>query len=190
MNTIKKRFVRYALSILIVLFAAFSMNTPANAGLLITPLQVTMEDRSRVTEITLVNSSKDTNTYRLSWSQLEQVENVGGYIKIEEENRKGRRDLQDFAVFTPRQITLRPNERQTIRVAVRRPNDLEDGEYKSHIKFSIVPSLTVKQDLDKDVSDDEIGIGAKVYASYSILCCLSCREIMMQSLISAPQSSL
>ena len=147
---------------------AVTLSVQAYAGLLITPLQVTMEGRTRVTEVVLVNGGSEANTYRLSWEQLDQVENAGGYVPVTEEERSTRLDLEDFAVFTPKQITLSPNSKQTIRIAVRRPSDLGDGEYKSHLKFSMIPTVSQSQAADKNVDDDEIGIGAKVYASYSI----------------------
>ena len=139
----------------------------AHASLLITPLQVVLQEKDRTTEIVLVNTSNETKTYRLRWEQLDQIDGVGGYVPVEEAVRKERLDLEDFAVFTPRQITLGPNEKQTIRLAVRRPADLPEGEYKTHLKFAIVPNVAPKED-DRKLSQNEIGIGAKVVASYSI----------------------
>ena len=162
-----QNFKTYLLGASLLLFSMISASS-AYANLLITPLQVVFKARERTTEIVLVNTSRDTNTYRLVWEQLDQVDVAGGYVPAEDSVRKERQDLEDFAVFTPRQITLKPGDKQTIRIAVRRPKDLEDGEYKSHLKFSIVPDLTIKEDLEQDVSEDEIGLAAKVYASYSI----------------------
>ena len=68
----------------------------------------------------------------------------------------------------PSKSPLKPNEKQTIRVAVRRPKDLTEGEYKSHLKFKIVPHLSIKAEKEMDLANNEIGLTAKVYASYSI----------------------
>ncbi len=140
----------------------------SQASLLITPLQVVFKERERTAEIVLVNTSDKTNTYRLRWEQLDQFEGEGGYVPAEDDVRKERTDLEDFAVFTPRQVTLGPNEKQTVRLAVRRPKDLPDGEYKSHLKFAIVPDLQANKGNDKEVPQDEIGIGAQVVVSYSV----------------------
>ncbi len=153
---------------LFILLFVFAIPTAAQANLLVTPLQIVFKDREKNTEITLVNTSKDTNTYKIMWEQLEQVEGAGGYIPVTDEARKTRTDLEDFAVFTPRQITLKPNEKQIVRIAIRKPKDLPDGEYKSHIRFAIVPNLNLTPDTDKKPSKDEIGIGAKVLTSYSV----------------------
>ncbi|MFK7840158.1 MAG: molecular chaperone [Bdellovibrionales bacterium] len=146
----------------------------AFAQLLITPLQVVMEERQRSTTIVLVNTGDRSNTYRLKWEQFVQVDELGGYAPIEEKDKYGvvlsenYRNLKDFAVFTPRQITLAPNEKQTMRVAVRRPADLPDGEYKSHLKFQVLPDNSdggVRQD---NSLEDKVRFGARVNASFSI----------------------
>lgn len=145
-----------------------ALTFPSYANLLITPLQVVMEDRDRATEIILVNNSRDTNTYRIHWEQLYQTEGAGGYLRASDEEREERFDLEDFAVFTPRQITLRPSQKQTIRIALRKPADLADGEYKSHLKFSIAPELSRKANTLAKPGANEISVGAQVFASYSI----------------------
>ncbi len=38
-----------------------------------------------------------------------------------------------MVIFTPRQVTIEPNGHQTIRLSLRRPADLPDGEYRSHL---------------------------------------------------------
>jgi len=147
----------------------------AFANLLITPLQVVMEGRERSAQIILVNNGNRTNTYRLLWEQFVQVEGLGGYAPLSDAAKynvvepQGSRHLMDFAVFTPRQITLAPNEKQTVRIAVRRPADLADGEHKSHLKFQIVPNSDDGfSGKDPSLDQSEIRFGARVNASFSI----------------------
>ena len=157
-----KHLFHFALTALLV----FILQGPAYANLLITPLQVTIEGRERSSQIILLNTSKSTNTYRIEWEQLEQVENAGGYIRSKNEGEA--LYLQDFAVYTPRQITLGPNEKQTVRVAIRRPAELEEGEYKSHLKFRIIAEEKPADLYGPKPGPDEIRVGARVLASYSI----------------------
>lgn len=49
------------------------------------------------------------------------------------------KSAKDFIVFTPRRITLQPNESQTIRVQVLRPAGLAPGEYRTHLTVTTVP---------------------------------------------------
>lgn len=132
----------------------------AQAQLLITPLQVVMENRERSTEVILVNTTAQTMTYRITWEQYSQLPG-GGYNPMEVE--PGDMSLQNFAVFSPRQVTLAPNEKQTVRIAVRRPADLADGEYKSHMKFSVVPGPRNEQAPESGVS-----LGVYVNINFSI----------------------
>lgn len=156
---------RFVFNLLFVC-ALFVFSTASYAGLLITPLQVVIEGRERSANIVLVNTGAREVTYRMGWEQLIQVQDKGGYILDDDEEAT---HLQDFAVFTPRQITLQPKEKQTIRVAIRRPAELPDGEYKSHLKFRII------DDGESTVSfgaaepqGSEVRLGARVLASYSI----------------------
>jgi hypothetical protein len=41
--------------------------------------------------------------------------------------------------YSPRQVTLEPNVSQTIRLQVRKPENLTEGEYRSHLLFRAVP---------------------------------------------------
>lgn len=143
---------------------------PAFAQLLITPLQVVIEGRERSKQIVLVNTTNQTNTYRIEWQQLKQVEGPGGYVVDESYAEGDNRFLQNFAVFSPRQITIAPNEKQTVRIAVRRPADLPEGEYKSHLKFHIisVPEGGKNGEYDPSLKEGEIKVGIQVRASYSI----------------------
>jgi len=146
------------------LLAGASFVVPASAQLLISPLQVTMEGRTRSEDIVLVNTTQKSNTYRLEWEQVEQNPETGRYM--DSDMNSGKLFLQNFAVFTPRQITLAPGETQNIRIAVRRPADLADGEYKSHLKFKIITSVAPKD--NRVLKKGESSFGAQVNTSFTI----------------------
>ena len=144
-----------------------AISIPSFASLIITPLQAVIEGRERRVQGVLVNNSNTISTYRVEWQQLNQVQGTGGYVEIKDGQDDGKTNLKDFAVFSPRQITLGPREKQTVRVAVRRPADLPDGEYRSHLNFRIID----KQDVDQsrvNLNENERRVKARVMASYSI----------------------
>lgn len=145
--------------------AVFSMHNTASAQLMITPLQVVMEGRERSTEIILINTTDRTNTYNLVWEQNEQNPETGRYIT--DERDEGEIWLQDIAVFTPRRVTLEPREKQTVRIAVRRPADLPDGEYKSHLQFKVVPN-PIPPSQDPSLGENEVSLGVQVNVSFVI----------------------
>ena len=51
--------------------------------------------------------------------------------------------------MSPKQVTLAPNQRQTIKVSLRRPRNLPDGEYRSHLIFKELPT---KSNSDTEVT--------------------------------------
>ena len=152
---------------LFTLLSLFLVCLPAaaHATLLITPLKVVMEGRDRTANIVVVNTGQYEATYRMEWEQLIQVQDKGGYILDTNEEST---HLKDFAVFTPRQITLQPQEKQTVRVAIRRPGELPVGEYKSHLKFRVVDDGKVGTPNLDNPNTNEVSVGARVLASYSL----------------------
>lgn len=155
---------RFIFSILFVC-ALFVISVPSYANLVISPLHVVLEGRERMAQVVLINNSDSTSTYRIEWQQLNQVEGKGGYIEVDGD--EGGPYLKDFAVFSPRQITLGPREKQTVRVGIRRPADLPDGEYRSHINFRIIEKIDPVRP-EARVGENEQRINARIMASYSI----------------------
>jgi P pilus assembly chaperone PapD len=48
----------------------------------------------------------------------------------------------DLFRYSPRQVTLEPGASQAIRLLLRKPKDLPDGEYRSHMMMRAVPDNT------------------------------------------------
>jgi P pilus assembly chaperone PapD len=165
LKTISKHLFKISiLSVLFLIHAGY-----AHAQMLVTPVQVTMEGRARSSEIIIVNTSDKTQTYRLGWKQYDQLQDSGGYTEVETLD-PNKIYLQNMAVFSPRQVTLSPGEKQTIRIAVRRPAELPDGEYKSHLRFQILPASEPAPPVTPDpgLKENEIRVGARVNTSYNI----------------------
>src|SRR3546814_11012018 len=47
----------------------------------------------------------------------------------------------DMIVFSPRRVTLPPNQPQVLRVGVRVPEGLPPGDYRAHMLFRAVPDV-------------------------------------------------
>ena len=59
-----------------VLFLTFGCySNIAQASLMIKPTRVVMDERNRSAEVTLLNNSSTTKTYRILWEQKSQKEN-------------------------------------------------------------------------------------------------------------------
>jgi fimbrial chaperone protein len=125
------------LSILALAAAGVGLMSPARADLLLTPQRVVFEERDRAATLSLVNNGDTTETYRISWKQLHQLPN-GQYSEIQTAG-PGEHFADDMIRYSPRQITLAPGEQQTVRLMLRKPDNLPAGEYRSHLAFTAEP---------------------------------------------------
>ncbi|HEY0893331.1 MAG TPA: fimbria/pilus periplasmic chaperone, partial [Cellvibrio sp.] len=119
----------------------------ASANLLINPTRVQFNPSDRTTDVTLINTSQVTTTYRLEWAEKKAKAN-GGYTDLDSAAAANFPVASKMLRFSPKQVTLKPNERQTIKLAIRRPQGLADGEYRSHLLFRALPPT--KNSVEKD----------------------------------------
>ena len=115
--------------------------TGGAGDLLVAPTRVTLEGRVRSAEITLVNIGRETATYRVSILHLAMTDS--GELKEIEKPEPGAPFADELVRFSPRQVTLAPNASQIVRLQLRLPADLPDGEYRSHLLFRAVPKEDV-----------------------------------------------
>lgn len=116
------------------------MPTPRPGGtgdLAIFPTRVVLEGRERSAEIMLQNCGASAASYRVSFKEMDML--PGGKIQ-ERERKPGEVTAADLIRFSPRQVDLAPGESQTVRVQVRKPEGLPDGEYRSHLLFQAIPT--------------------------------------------------
>ncbi|TXD34393.1 molecular chaperone [Lujinxingia vulgaris] len=124
----------------VVLVAGMSWSGAASAqSLSISPTRVVLEGRERSAELTLVNSSDQTLTYRVLFRRLA-MSPTGQFQELSPE--ASGKFVDAFVRYSPRQVTLGPGETQTVRLMVRAPASLGDGEYRSHLTFQALPNAT------------------------------------------------
>ncbi len=122
-----------------LLAGSFYVITPkqAEASITVSPLRVVFEGRTRSADIMLLNLSGEENTYRVGWVYNRQKED-GQYDRMESPLNP-EHNPADYIVFSPRQVTIPPSGRQKVRLSLRRPADLPDGEYRAHMIFQKLP---------------------------------------------------
>lgn len=137
-NILYKSSLSFALGFLLVAGALYAfVPSTGNAGLTISPLRVIFDGRQRAGEVMLLNLSQEENTYRMGWI-YNRMDETGHYKRIESTLTPGY-DIADMIAFSPRQVTIPPSGRQKIRLSLRRPPDLPDGEYRAHMIFQKLP---------------------------------------------------
>lgn len=128
------RFHSFIISVLML--ATFT----ASANLLISPVKIEFSDRDRVQEIALINSSNETRSYRLEWEEKKALPQ-GGFQFLTEAEKTSFLIASPLLRFSPRQVTLKPRERQTVKVMLRRQGTMQNGTYRSFLKFLALPPV-------------------------------------------------
>jgi P pilus assembly chaperone PapD len=106
--------------------------------LLVAPTRIELNG-FRGTEVILNNIGIAKATYRISL-EYRRMTPAGELIEVEEANiTPAEKTAHDMIAFAPRRVTLEPNQPQAIRVGVRPPPDLPDGEYRVHMLFNAIP---------------------------------------------------
>lgn len=133
----KDKFLR-----LLLLFLPLTAPLMAQGDLMIFPKRIAFHGiQNRVQNINLSNVGKDTATYKLSYSEIK-MDQDGKFIAIEEPE-PDQRFASPYLRFYPRMITLAPNESQTVKIQLIKTNELQQGEYRSHLYFRAVPKNKV-----------------------------------------------
>lgn len=119
--------------ILFCLLLAFSLTTPlAQARIDIMPQKIVIESRQRGGEFTILNLFNTKNTFRISLVNYRQDEH-GVYTTLDTPLNPVF-DPKKIVRFSPRQFSIAKGGRQKVRISVRKPADLPEGEYRFHIQ--------------------------------------------------------
>ena len=106
------------------------------AGILLIPTRIVMEKGDRYITVSVKNRGDATGAYRVEIiDMIMQEEGVIRELTEEEEDKYSARPLLRIS---PRKMILKPSESQNIRLMLRKPKGLEDGEYRSHLKVTLV----------------------------------------------------
>ncbi len=109
----------------------------AAGGLVISPQLVELDSRQRSKVLTLANRGEETQTYRISVINYRM--DSDGNLYPADTPSAGEGFATGLFRYAPRQITLEPGRPQTVRILYRRPANLGEGEYRSHLLFQQVP---------------------------------------------------
>jgi len=98
--------------------------------LLIHPTMVMFEGNVRSATINVINRGDGDGVFEINWIDYAMTPE-GGLLKTD-----GLADwsIQPYVRYSPRRISLGPGETQIVKIAIRRQNDLAEGEYYSHFR--------------------------------------------------------
>lgn len=120
------------------------------------PQRLVLEGRDRSGVLSLVNRSDTAKTYRIRFADV--IYNEQGGSNMVDQTPPGFPSAKTFLRYSPRQVRLEPGEGQTIRVLVRFPGTLPDGEYRAHMVFQALPERgSVASALESQVQSQDTG---------------------------------
>lgn len=109
----------------------------AGSNLLVTPTRVVFDNRTRSAQVTLMNQGDEEGNFRISFIRQDMTED-GQFVPVKEGTAGKYSD--EMIRYSPRQVTLGPGQSQVIRLLLRKPRNLEQGEYRSHMLFQALPN--------------------------------------------------
>lgn len=124
---------------------------PAQADLIVSPTRVVLDNR-RTAQLDLINNGTEPATYRIKVVNRRMSDS--GEFMPANEAEPGERFADGMLHYAPRQVRLGPGESQVVRLAVRKPADLPEGEYRSHLLFERVPEAQGPTSIENRVASD------------------------------------
>jgi hypothetical protein len=143
--------------------------SPAYADLMLFPTRIVFEKNQRAAQLELINNGQERTSYRVKLVNRRMGET--GEFSAVETPLPGEQFADAFLSYSPRQVTLAPDQSQTIRILLRKPGNLPAGEYRSHLQLDLVPETSAATSIDASapkLGADEIGVQLKALIGVSI----------------------
>lgn len=141
----------------------------ADEGVIIAPTRLVFSGRDRSEIVRLVNKDSVARRFRLSLIHINMDHN-GTRLETETPDQN-QLQAQDMIRFSPRQVTIPPDGWQTVRVMVRKPQGLVEGEYRAHLKFALIPEPEEKKlpgEVDSNEAAGLVGIKINIIMNVTI----------------------
>ena len=134
-----RRLARTGVALAMALTAGLvSAPAAAQGDLLIAPTRVIISQGGS-SEVILSNIGTDPATYRIS-VELRRMTEDGDFATVSEaEATPAEQAALQMVTYAPRRIALLPGQPQSVRISIRPPVGLPDGEYRVHLNFRAVP---------------------------------------------------
>lgn len=139
-----------------VLYLLLLPVTQAAGELLISPTRVIFDKKTRTASISVVNAGNEANTYRIEFVQRRMKED-GGFENVKKA-LPGEQFSNKMIRYSPRQVSLQPGQAQAVRLMLRKPSNLAEGEYRSHLLFRAIPKASTTSVGKQRGSDNSISI--------------------------------
>lgn len=140
----------------LLLFASALFAASGRSELMISPSRLVFEGSQRAAQVDLINTGDKETTYRISVVNRRMTE-TGSFVDVEEPG-PGEHLANEMIRFSPKQVTLPPGIAQSVRLMVRRPADLESGEYRTHLLFRALPPAHAAPEVGEPPTGISVGL--------------------------------
>lgn len=125
----------------------------AMADLMLYPTRVVMEKNQRAAQVELINNGLAAESYRISVVNRRMTET--GEIVSADNAEPNELFAADMLRYSPRQVTLKAGESQTVRISLRKPASLAIGEYRSHLQFDRLPDVEGSNSIEQTKNPEQ-----------------------------------
>lgn len=146
-----------------IIFSIFFFPSLLFAQAQVFPTHLTLTEEAPSSYLNLRNSSSENQTYKIELMFFKMHKD--GSMKREPQAPN---TLTDVIKFSPKSISLAPNEKQVVRVMATSFDSLTDGEYYIHIHF--LPSVNKSEEKDSEVKkSSSFSLTAKIAVAVPIV---------------------
>lgn len=131
----------------------------------VVPKRVMIDQGRNSGVVTIMNRTDKAYSYTFDFEDRAQGPNGENLLLKEGETTPGFKSAKDMMIMSPRQVVVQPGQSQKIRIMARRPADLPEGEYHSHLLIKPQPLAAAKAD---QVTKNGLGGTVQVLAYVSI----------------------
>lgn len=131
----------------------------AMANVTIDPKRVVFFGRERTAQVNLINSGDEEAVYRVFFQET--IMDEEGNLKVlkDDEVPANHPSSSQMIKYSPRRVTIPAHSGQVVRLMLRKPKDLAEGEYRSNIVFQGVPDADKGANIEKvALKKDEVRI--------------------------------
>ena len=155
----------------LMLFSIPPTSHAANEGgggaVVLSTTLLTIGERERTASISVTNRTNEAQSYRVSI--IDMVMNETGQVtRCDAETPSLHNSASKWIIATPSSIHLAPGKGQKIRLLIRRPKDLEAGEYRAHLLVSQQPPADIAGGLQEASKDNGLQINIVTVYSTSV----------------------
>lgn len=131
--------------------------SPAFADLMLHPTRIVFDKNARAAQVQLINNGSKPASYRISLVNRRMTET--GQMEPADTAMEGERFADPMLHYSPRQVTLQPGTAQTVRIMLRKPAGLAEGEYRSHLLFDKLPDVEGSASIEnRGGGDGQVGV--------------------------------